>query len=104
PEAKFHTAVRWLHEQARARKLREEEIRRYVWWTLSAAVVGQRSGPASAGLSDACAGGFRYALPSTSDRKSRWMVPSVIGGNGNGLQDDRWGPAFLCGSCSSLSQ
>ncbi|HMF25006.1 MAG TPA: hypothetical protein VKG24_23185 [Pseudolabrys sp.] len=40
PEAKFHTAVRWLHEQARARKLREEEIRRYVWWTLSAAVVG----------------------------------------------------------------
>ena len=39
PEAKFHTAVRWLREQARARKLREEEIRRHVWWTLCAAVV-----------------------------------------------------------------
>ena len=34
PEAKFHTAVRWL-----ARKLREEEICRYVWWTLCAAVL-----------------------------------------------------------------
>jgi len=39
PEAKFHTAVRWLREQARARKLREEEIRRYVWWTLCTAVL-----------------------------------------------------------------
>lgn len=26
PEAKFHTAVRWLREQARARKFCEEEI------------------------------------------------------------------------------
>jgi len=32
-------AVRWLREQARARKLREEETRRYVWWTLSAPVL-----------------------------------------------------------------
>jgi len=39
PEAKFHTAVRWLRDQARASKLREEEIRRYVWWTLCAAVL-----------------------------------------------------------------
>ena len=39
PEAKFHAAVRWLRDQARARKLREEEIRRYVWWTLCAAVL-----------------------------------------------------------------
>jgi hypothetical protein len=39
PEAKFHAAVRWLREQARARKHREEEIRRYVWWTLCAAVL-----------------------------------------------------------------
>jgi hypothetical protein len=28
PEAKFHAAVRWLREQARARKLREEQTRR----------------------------------------------------------------------------
>jgi hypothetical protein len=34
-----HAAVRWLREQARARKLREEEIHRYVWWTLCAAVL-----------------------------------------------------------------
>ena len=39
PEAKFHAAVRWLREQAQARKHREEEIRRYVWWTLCAAVL-----------------------------------------------------------------
>jgi hypothetical protein len=39
PEAKFHAAVRWLRDQARARKHREEEIRRYVWWTLCAAVL-----------------------------------------------------------------
>ena len=39
PEAKFHTAVRWLQEQARTRKLREAEILRYVWWTLCAAVL-----------------------------------------------------------------
>jgi hypothetical protein len=39
PEAKFHTAVRWLHEQARAHKVHEEEIHRYVWWTLCAAVL-----------------------------------------------------------------
>ena len=39
PEAKFHAAVRWLREQARARTLREEEIRRYLWWTLCAAVL-----------------------------------------------------------------
>ncbi len=39
PEAKFHAAVRWLREQARARKLREEGIHRYVWWTLCAAVL-----------------------------------------------------------------
>jgi hypothetical protein len=39
PEAKFHTAVRWLREQARARRLREEQLHRYVWWTLCAAVL-----------------------------------------------------------------
>jgi uncharacterized membrane protein HdeD (DUF308 family) len=39
PEAKFHAAVRWLREQARARTLREEESRRYLWWTLCAAVL-----------------------------------------------------------------
>src|SRR5262249_4397079 len=39
PEAKFHTGVRWLREQGQARKLREEEIRRFVWWTLCAAVL-----------------------------------------------------------------
>jgi hypothetical protein len=39
PEAKFHTAVRWLREQARARRLREERLHRYVWWTLCAAVL-----------------------------------------------------------------
>jgi hypothetical protein len=37
PEAKFHAAVRWLREQARV--IREEEIRRYVWWTLCAVVL-----------------------------------------------------------------
>ncbi len=39
PEAKFHTAIRWLREQARARRLREEQLHRYVWWTLCAAVL-----------------------------------------------------------------
>jgi membrane protein YqaA with SNARE-associated domain len=39
PEPKFHAAVRWLREQARARKLRDEENHRYVWWTLCAAVL-----------------------------------------------------------------
>jgi hypothetical protein len=39
PEAKFHTAVRRLREQARARRLREEQLHRYVWWTLCAAVL-----------------------------------------------------------------
>jgi hypothetical protein len=39
PEAKFHTAVRWLREQARARRLREEQLHRHVWWTLCAAVL-----------------------------------------------------------------
>jgi hypothetical protein len=39
PEAKFHTAVRWLREQARARRLGEEQLHRYVWWTLCAAVL-----------------------------------------------------------------
>jgi len=39
PEAKFHAAVRWLREQARARKLRVEETCRYVCWTLCAAVL-----------------------------------------------------------------
>ena len=28
PEAKFHLAVRWLREQARARRLQEEQMRR----------------------------------------------------------------------------
>ena len=42
PESKFHTAVRWLREQARARRLREEQLHRYVWWTLCAADI--RSG------------------------------------------------------------
>jgi hypothetical protein len=39
PEAKFHTAVRWLREQARVRRLREEQLHRYVWWTLCAAAL-----------------------------------------------------------------
>jgi hypothetical protein len=39
PEAKFHTAVRWLREQAKARRLREEQLHRYVCWTLCAAVL-----------------------------------------------------------------
>jgi hypothetical protein len=38
PEAKFHLAVRWLREQARARRLREEQMRRDVRRTLWAAV------------------------------------------------------------------
>jgi hypothetical protein len=39
PEAKFHLAVRWLREQARARRLREEQMRRDVRRTLWAAVA-----------------------------------------------------------------
>jgi hypothetical protein len=39
PEAKFHTAVRWLREQARARRLLEQEIHRDVRRTLWAAVA-----------------------------------------------------------------
>jgi hypothetical protein len=39
PEAKFHTAVRWLREQARARRLQEGQLHRHVWWTLCAAVL-----------------------------------------------------------------
>ena len=54
PEAKFHTAVRWLHEQARARKLREEEIRRYVWWTFCAAVVGNVLAKSGFGWAQRC--------------------------------------------------
>ena len=39
PEAKYHAAVRWLREQPRARRLREEQLHRYVWWTLCAAIL-----------------------------------------------------------------
>jgi membrane protein YqaA with SNARE-associated domain len=38
-ESRCSAGVRWLREQARARKLREEQTRRYLWWTLRAAVL-----------------------------------------------------------------
>jgi hypothetical protein len=44
PEAKFHTAVRWLREQARARRLREQQMhrdmRRTFWAAVAAVLVG----------------------------------------------------------------
>jgi hypothetical protein len=44
PEAKYHLAVRWLREQARARRLREEQmyrdVRRTLWAAVAAALAG----------------------------------------------------------------
>jgi hypothetical protein len=44
PEAKYHLAVRWLREQARARRLREEQmyrdVRRTLWAAVAAVLVG----------------------------------------------------------------
>ena len=50
PEAKFHLAVRWLREQARARRLREEQMRRDVRRTLWAAVAAVLVGIVGIGI------------------------------------------------------
>jgi hypothetical protein len=50
PEAKFHLAVRWLREQARARRLQEEQMRRDVRRTLWAAVAAVLVGIVGIGI------------------------------------------------------
>jgi len=50
PEAKFHLAVRWLREQARARRLQEEQMRRDVRRTLWAAVAAVLVGLVGIGI------------------------------------------------------